>query len=530
MTSNRRAGTSGPAVALRVRGRPSSAAAGRSSLAPRRQVDAGAVRAGTGVAMPLRRVLLLLVVVVFGLATAVFTATLLWVVERADRDTRLAQAEAHRVILYAQIDRHYESLELLHRYFTRNDALREALLRGQDPVFALDPLFNQLAGLGAISRLSLQLPDLGRVYDSEPGALRSPALQRTAASGRPERALIWRDRRLEVMVTLPLFERGRVIAVVGLARPFDLAGLERLDGDRRLVLRIREDAPPPRRGDASASDGVDIALEREDGRIWQIDRIALDVEGADDRRLWVEFRQDATDAVRARRGAIVGVLLVLAAVGSVNLAVLIFAGRWVFAALDRAIDGLERAGRGETVTHPATRLRIVETERLARAAERMAESLRQRAMAEAEARMAFEDPVTGLANRRALKRMLRAHADAVRLSAPAAADAVTPARGAMVLMLLDVDHFKMVNDLHGHSFGDRVLRKLADRLKASVDARSQVFHLGSDELVVVLDGFRSRDGLLCDHRGERLETRLQRVLDAVQEAPSRSTAWSWRCR
>src|SRR4051812_42915783 len=65
------------------------------------------------------------------------------------------------------------------------------------------------------------------------------------------------------------------------------------------------------------------------------------------------------------------------------------------------------------------------------------------------------DPGTGLANRREL---MRAIVEMLDNKAPG------------VLLLLDLDHFKRVNDLHGHTAGDRVLKAVAEALEQSAPA------------------------------------------------------------
>ena len=85
------------------------------------------------------------------------------------------------------------------------------------------------------------------------------------------------------------------------------------------------------------------------------------------------------------------------------------------------------------------------------------------------------DPLTGLANRRALERTL----------ASALARAAARGRVAAVLML-DLDGFKKINDSHGHAAGDAALREVARRLRRCVRERDLVARLGGDEFVVLL--------------------------------------------
>jgi diguanylate cyclase len=89
---------------------------------------------------------------------------------------------------------------------------------------------------------------------------------------------------------------------------------------------------------------------------------------------------------------------------------------------------------------------------------------------------ALTDPLTGLANRRAFNLQLRAVA--------ARASSSSPAHLAMV----DIDHFKQVNDAHGHDLGDEVLRIVGEVLVAKVRRDSVVARLGGDEFGLLLPG------------------------------------------
>ena len=91
-------------------------------------------------------------------------------------------------------------------------------------------------------------------------------------------------------------------------------------------------------------------------------------------------------------------------------------------------------------------------------------------------RDALTDPLTGLANRRAFD--LELEAVEVAPSGP------SPAH----LVIADIDHFKRVNDAHGHDNGDEVLRIVGEVLLAKVRRESLVARLGGDEFGLLLPG------------------------------------------
>ncbi len=69
---------------------------------------------------------------------------------------------------------------------------------------------------------------------------------------------------------------------------------------------------------------------------------------------------------------------------------------------------------------------------------------------------------------------------------PAAAAEPVPAPAPLAVLLLDLDHFKAVNDSLGHAAGDAVLCLVAERLRAAVPLPNMVAHLGSDQFAVVV--------------------------------------------
>ena len=103
-------------------------------------------------------------------------------------------------------------------------------------------------------------------------------------------------------------------------------------------------------------------------------------------------------------------------------------------------------------------------------------------LADAE-RDARTDELTGLANRRHFSAALES----------ALAD---PGAGRRtVLLSLDIDHFKLVNDAHGHPAGDAVLREVARRVKEAVREQDLVARTGGEEFAVLADWPGDDDGL-----------------------------------
>jgi diguanylate cyclase (GGDEF)-like protein/PAS domain S-box-containing protein len=86
-------------------------------------------------------------------------------------------------------------------------------------------------------------------------------------------------------------------------------------------------------------------------------------------------------------------------------------------------------------------------------------------------RAALHDPLTGIGNRRSLEQDLQARLDN---------------RDLVLLVYLDLDEFKAINDDLGHAAGDHVLKIVADRLSTSLRSGDRAARIGGDEFVVLL--------------------------------------------
>jgi two-component system cell cycle response regulator len=101
--------------------------------------------------------------------------------------------------------------------------------------------------------------------------------------------------------------------------------------------------------------------------------------------------------------------------------------------------------------------------------------------------MALTDPLTGFYNQRYLMRHLRG------LMA-------TAQTGGIAVMMVDVDHFKIVNDRYGHPAGDRALKAVADTLRGRTRVFDSIARYGGEEFVVVMPGAGPQDAMAAAER------------------------------
>jgi diguanylate cyclase (GGDEF)-like protein/PAS domain S-box-containing protein len=114
--------------------------------------------------------------------------------------------------------------------------------------------------------------------------------------------------------------------------------------------------------------------------------------------------------------------------------------------------------------------------------------------------LAFYDPLTGLPNRRLLMD---------RLQQSIAVSVRDHRYGA--IMLLDLDHFKILNDTKGHEIGDLLLKEVATRLSSLVQEGDTVARLGGDEFVVILEALdveADKAAAQAEHAAEKIRELL----------------------
>jgi diguanylate cyclase (GGDEF)-like protein len=109
--------------------------------------------------------------------------------------------------------------------------------------------------------------------------------------------------------------------------------------------------------------------------------------------------------------------------------------------------------------------------------------------------LSLKDPLTGLSNRRHFRAVVDRTIDVVARSGDPA-----------LLLMLDIDHFKKVNDTHGHPAGDRVLQMVAQALAKCVRPMDTLARYGGEEFAVILPN--------CQHfYGEAVAERIRQTIE-----------------
>ncbi|AHJ14097.1 diguanylate cyclase domain-containing protein [Sulfurospirillum multivorans] len=114
--------------------------------------------------------------------------------------------------------------------------------------------------------------------------------------------------------------------------------------------------------------------------------------------------------------------------------------------------------------------------------------------------LAYYDPLTHLANRRLLDETLE---QTIRHS--------IEERHFGALLFIDLDHFKELNDTHGHDAGDMLLIQTASRLKESIRESDMVARLGGDEFIVLLKNLGTQKGI-AEHLTQSIAKKILALL------------------
>lgn len=184
----------------------------------------------------------------------------------------------------------------------------------------------------------------------------------------------------------------------------------------------------------------------------------------------IDAAHDEAVRLGEQAGLILGLALalsLLAMVGGVGLVGLIMSR-----SVDRLVDGAAKFAEGDRLH----RIDISVPPELSRVAQEFNRMIaRIEASETALADLARVDGLTQLHNRRAFdEALMRVHSSFLR------------GAGAGALLTLDIDHFKVVNDTHGHAAGDAVLRAFAVLLQKSLRSSDQLYRIGGEEFAIIL--------------------------------------------
>ncbi len=126
--------------------------------------------------------------------------------------------------------------------------------------------------------------------------------------------------------------------------------------------------------------------------------------------------------------------------------------------------------------------------------------------------LAITDPLTGLANRRHLDNVLERSTAQVRRG-----------NGTLALMMIDIDHFKALNDTHGHQMGDEMLRRVARALEVEMRAGDLAARYGGEEFSIVMPGSRPDE---VQQAAERLRRSIAQMDGPVPVTVSIGVSWA----
>ncbi len=271
-----------------------------------------------------------------------------------------------------------------------------------------------------------------------------------------ELALLTRVRSLARLKHLTDELRARASGTQGLGLPDPLSLAAAEDGQNGRILLVEDRANAADRLSAALKQHHVVEIEAHAHNVvrqvqevgYDVAIISLGLNDADPLRLISQIRSDNA---------------------SRNLPVLVLAEAIDDPLVTRAID----MGVNDYLIRPIDRneliARVTTQIRKWRYQERLRENLR------ASMELAIVDPLTKLHNRRFLHSQLQSLL------------ADDSARGAAVsLLVLDLDHFKLINDQHGHDVGDEVLRECAERLRQAVRGIDIVARFGGEEFVVAM--------------------------------------------
>ena len=116
----------------------------------------------------------------------------------------------------------------------------------------------------------------------------------------------------------------------------------------------------------------------------------------------------------------------------------------------------------------------------------------------------IKDPLTGLGNRNFLEEILSGLINLANRE-----------RKKIGFLMIDLDHFKYVNDMHGHKAGDMVLKQLANLFKESVRKSDFIFRYGGEEFLILITGLKNKEELI--EVAEKIRKKIENHLFVIYD-------------
>lgn len=308
-----------------------------------------------------------------------------------------------------------------------------------------------------------------------------------------ELALLTRVRSLARLKHLTDELRARSAGTQGLGLPDPLSVAAAEDGLNGRVLLIEDRANAAERMSAALQQHHVVEVEA------RVDNISARISGGGYDLVVLSLDLQETDPLRL-------ISIIRSDTKLRNLPILVLAEAIEDPRVNRALD----MGVNDYLIRPVDRNELIARTSTQIRKKRYQDRLRENMRVSME--LAIVDPLTKLHNRRYFQSQLSSL-----LSDQAA-------RGAAVsLLVLDIDHFKGINDQHGHDVGDQVLRECAERLRQAVRSIDIVARFGGEEFVVVMP---DTEPFSAERVAERIRESIEKRAFVVAEgqAPIRVTA------
>ena len=392
-----------------------------------------------------------------------------------------------RTLWQSQVDDRRQAMDQVLTDFTRDRHALRALAQGRSETVRgkFITTFRRLQALGVIDSVLMTDASANPVFSEPSGSLDAGLARAAVAAGRIVYDLAPAGAEgLRVTVAMPVYhEPGQTAGALVLGRlaaPVfrDLAartGGEVLffGADGRLAFASRDGLGEALSRLAGAAQGPLLEAVQSGNRTWQV--VGVPLHDRSGRSLGTVFSAVDRTAVLARnaqirdRATLVSLVVLLAALALLYL--------YMTRAFNRDVADLRQV-------NALLENRVSERTQALQAANRQLESeIQERREAEDQAwHVAYNDLVTGLPNRLRVQEYLGSLTEA----------AAEP----FALLLLDLDHFRDINDTLGHTIGDRVLLAVTARLQQLLGADSFIARLGGDEFAVVPAAVATEEGAL----------------------------------